>query len=84
MSLSSAHSPVLSVPAARLDPSSLTAEEAARLLAAISGRAVSAADVLADMEAGCPIGPGGRINLVHYCAWLLREAQADRDGGGGT
>jgi hypothetical protein len=32
--------------------------------------------VQADIDAGAPALPGGRVNLVHYAAWLMREVQA--------
>jgi len=32
--------------------------------------------VQADIDAGAPVGAGGRMNLMHYAAWLLREVQA--------
>jgi hypothetical protein len=31
--------------------------------------------IQADIERGAPVGPGGKVNLVHYGAWLCREMQ---------
>ena len=35
---------------------------------------ITAEMVRADLAAGAPAGPDGRINLVLYAAWLAREA----------
>ncbi|HSW50307.1 MAG TPA: hypothetical protein VLH09_09045 [Bryobacteraceae bacterium] len=59
-----------------VNPLSLSLEETARLLSASGGRKVSVEQVQADLDAGAPIGPGGRINLIHYAAWLVREVQS--------
>ena len=63
-------------PRQQLNPAALTVEELAQLLAAAGGTPVSADDVRADVAAGAPVLPGGRVNLVHYAAWLVREVQA--------
>ena len=47
---------------AALNPAALSLTDAARLLA------VSEATLKAHAEAGAPIGPDGRVNLVHYAA----------------
>ena len=60
----------------QLNPAALTVEELARLLSAAGGTAVSADDVRADLDAGAPVLPNGRVHLVHYTAWLVREVQA--------
>ena len=59
-----------------INPNSLSIEEIARLLSAAGGRKVSPEQVKADIEAGAPAGADGRMNLVHYAAWLVREVQA--------
>jgi hypothetical protein len=66
-----------------INPASLSVEEMARLLSAAGGRRVTPEQVQADVDAGAPVGPGGRLHLVHYAAWLnapLRE-QEDADVG---
>lgn len=63
----------------RLNPTSLRAGDAARLLAAAGGLAVTAEQVQADLEAGAPTNADGTINLVHYAAWLVREMAAGGD-----
>lgn len=59
-----------------VNPLSLTVEELARLLSAAGGRKVGPEQVQSDIDAGAPALPGGRVNLVHYAAWLMREVQA--------
>ena len=52
----------------------LTPPQAARILAAAGKRRITEAMVKADVEAGAPTNADGTINLVHYTAWLAREA----------
>ena len=68
--------PVQSPVPATVNPLALTIEETARMLAAGGGRRVTPEQVQADIDAGAPMGRDGRINLVHYAAWLVREVQA--------
>ena len=58
----------------KLDPTALTLEQAAKLLGV--GREM----LEADAAAGAPTNADGSINLVHYAAWLNREAQEDNRG----
>lgn len=60
----------------KVNPASLTVVELAKLLSAAGGRKVTAEQVQADIDAGAPSLPGGKINLVHYTAWLLQEVQS--------
>jgi len=53
--------------AVRFDPAALTVEQLARLLV------VPAEKIRIHVAAGVPVTAGGRINLVHYAAWLNRE-----------
>lgn len=71
-----ADSPIQTSVQGGVNPLALTVEEVARLLSAAGGRKVTPEQVRADLEAGAPVGPGGRVNLVHYAAWLVREVQA--------
>ncbi|MEI8197727.1 MAG: hypothetical protein WCI73_17675 [Phycisphaerae bacterium] len=59
-----------------VNPLALSVEEVARMLSAAGGRRITPEQVQADIEAGAPVGADGRINLVHYAAWLVREVQA--------
>jgi hypothetical protein len=63
-----------------IDPQALTLEEVARLLSAAGGKKITAAQIQADLEAGAPQRPDGRVNLVHYAAWLAQQLQGE--GGG--
>ncbi|MBI1374073.1 MAG: hypothetical protein GC159_15240 [Phycisphaera sp.] len=62
-----------------VNPAALSIEEVSRLLSAAGGKKITPEQVQADIDAGAPVVPGsagGRINLVHYAAWLVREVQA--------
>jgi len=59
----------------------LTPAQAAKILATAGSRRITEAMVRADIEAGAPTNPANTepqnpitINLVHYTAWLVREA----------
>lgn len=58
---------------ARLDPAALTVAQLARLLG------VTEQKVREHVVLGAAAGPDGRINLVHYVAWLNRRLK-ERDG----
>lgn len=61
-------------PDAKLNPAALTLADAARLLSAASGQRIDAELLAADVALGVPTNPDGALNLVHYAAWLVREA----------
>ena len=65
------------------NPASLSVEDLARLLSAGGGKKVTREQVQADIDAGAPVGRDGRMNLVHYAAWLARAVQSDGAGEGG-
>jgi len=52
----------------------LTPAQAAEILAAAGSRRITEAMVRADIEAGAPTNADGTVNLVHYAAWLVKEA----------
>jgi hypothetical protein len=56
-----------------LSPSALTLEDAAGLLAKLSGLSVTEQLLEADVAAGAPTNVDGTLNLVHYAAWLVKE-----------
>jgi hypothetical protein len=68
--------PVQAMVSTTINPLSLSIDETARMLTAGGGKRVTTNEVQADIDAGAPVGPGGRINLVHYTAWLVREVQS--------
>ena len=59
--------------AEKLNPAALTVADAARILTAAGGGAVTEEMIQADIDAGAPTNADGTINLVHYTAWLARE-----------
>jgi hypothetical protein len=65
-------------PSPPLSPTSMTVDDAARLLTRAGGQPVTVTMLHADLGAGAPANPDGTINLIHYAAWLVRE-MASRD-----
>jgi hypothetical protein len=61
--------------AAKLNVQALSVEDLARLLAVAGRKVVTPEQIRADLEDGAPVGPDGRIHLLHYAAWLAREVQ---------
>ncbi len=59
-----------------LSPTSLTVADAARLLTKAGGQTVTTDMLETDLAAGAPANADGSINLVHYAAWLVREASS--------
>jgi len=59
----------------KIDPNSLSLTDMAKLLSAVGGKRITPEQIQADMEAGAPVGADGRMNLVHYTAWLLQKVQ---------
>jgi hypothetical protein len=59
---------------AALDPNRLTVDQAAKVLSAAARIRVSVDDISQDLAAGAPRNPDGTLNLVHYAAWLVKEA----------
>jgi hypothetical protein len=63
--------------ASRLDPLALGVADAAKLLSRVGGQTVAEATIRGDVEAGAPVNADGTINLIHYAAWLAREAMRE-------
>ena len=61
-----------------LNPNALTPADAARLLTKVGGPPVPLEMIQADLAAGAPMNSDGTINLVHYAAWLVQEAEHGR------
>jgi len=70
--------PACAVPATAdrgaLRPAGLSLQQAARVLAAVGARHATVENLRRDIEAGAPVNADGTVNLVHYAAWLAREA----------
>ncbi len=64
-------------PENKLNPTALSVADVARLLSTVAGQAVTVEMLEADIAAGAPTNADGTLNLVHYAAWLLREAGRD-------
>jgi hypothetical protein len=59
-----------------VNPLAIPLAELAAMLTKVSGRTVSVEQLQLDVENGAPATPDGRVNLVHYAAWLAREVQS--------
>jgi hypothetical protein len=57
-----------------LSPTALSIEDAARLLSRVSGSALTPEMIQSDIAAGAPTNPDGTLNLIHFAAWLAKEA----------
>jgi len=55
------------------NPTALPVTDAARLLSAAGGHAVTPEQIREDIDSGAPTNGDGTINLVHYAAWLVLE-----------
>jgi len=64
---------------AKLNPTALPVADAARLLSAVGGQAVTVEMLQADLAAGAPTNADGTLNLLHYAAWLVREMASGAD-----
>jgi len=63
----------------RMDPAALTVAQAAKVLSAVGLGPVTEDMLRRHIAAGAPTSPDGRINLVHYAAWLNTDP-AENDG----
>lgn len=63
----------------KLNPTAMPVADAARLLSAAGGQAVTVEMLEADIESGAPTNTDGTLNLVHYAAWLVKEMSARAD-----
>lgn len=63
----------------KLNPTALPVLDAARLLSAVGGQAVTVEMLRADLAAGAPTNADGTLNLVSYAAWLVREMASGAD-----
>ena len=61
-------------PPGGMNPQALRLEDAARVLTAVGLRPVTIEMLQSDIEAGAPVNADGTINLVHYAAWICKEA----------
>jgi hypothetical protein len=71
-------------PADTVDATSMTPRQLAAVLSRASATEVDAAAIEADLAAGAPCNADGKVNLVHYAAWLLHESRGRGRGDGGA
>jgi len=64
---------------AKLNPTALPLADAARLLSAVGGQAVTVEMLQADLSAGAPTNADGTLNLIQYAAWLVKEMSSGAD-----
>ncbi|MEW6198064.1 MAG: hypothetical protein AB1601_05290 [Planctomycetota bacterium] len=64
---------------AKLNPTALPLADAARLLSAVGGQAVTVEMLQADVATGAPANGDGTLNLMNYAAWLVKEMAARAD-----
>ena len=61
----------------KLSPTALPLDDAAALLTALARHAVTVDMLRMDVAAGAPLGADGKLNLVNYAAWLIKEMAAN-------
>ncbi|MBI5725784.1 MAG: hypothetical protein HZA50_17625 [Planctomycetes bacterium] len=64
-------------PPDRVDPLAMTIAQAAKVLSAVGGGTVTEELLRRHITEGAPVTSDGRINLVHYAAWLNKEMARD-------
>ena len=57
-----------------LNPNAMTAEQMAAMFSKLRRRKVPVAEIEADIDSGAPTNGAGRLNLLTYTAWMLKEA----------
>jgi len=70
-------------PGGPLNPQALLPADAARVLTASGTKPVTVEMLQADIDAGAPTNPDGTVNLIHYAAWLVRNASVRETARGG-
>lgn len=71
------HESLTHPPGSRLNPSALLLADVAKLLTAAGGQLVTLAMLEVDVAAGAPVNADGTFHLVHYAAWLVRQAASE-------
>ena len=57
----------------KIDPSKLTPQQTAELLTRLGSESVDAESVEDDLVNGAPVNADGSLNVMRYCAWVVRE-----------
>jgi len=66
--------------AGAVNPLALTVAQAAKVLSAAGVGAVTEEMICRHIDAGAPVTADGRINLVHYAAWLNQRMNREDHG----
>lgn len=61
-------------PKEELNPNAMTAEQTAAVFSKLRRKKVDVGEIEADIAAGAPTDAAGRLNLLTYTAWILKEA----------
>ncbi len=61
----------------QVDPTKLSAEQAAKLLSAAYRERIDVENIRLDVQNGAPVNVDETNNLVHYCAWQAKEMGHD-------
>ncbi len=56
-----------------LNAAAMTVEQLARVLSAVGSRHATVEAIGRHIQAGAPALADGRVNLMHYMSWLIRE-----------
>ena len=57
----------------QVDPTRLSVEQAAKLLAAAYRERIDPEKIRLDIQSGAPVNADDTINLMHYAAWQAKE-----------
>lgn len=56
-----------------IDPARLYPDQLADLLRRSGAPDILSADIVADIQAGCPTNPDSTLHAIHYTAWLHQQ-----------
>lgn len=57
----------------QVNPSALTIEQVSHLLSATGAKRADVETIRRHIASGAPVSAEGKVNLMHYMAWLMRE-----------
>ena len=58
-----------------INPLALNVAQTAKILSKVGGKSVTEDMIRSDIDAGAPTNADGKINMVHYTAWLAAETR---------
>lgn len=68
---------IMSSASEKINFTALTKEQLVLLLRKVGSTHFSLTTLDVDIAAGVPVNQDGTVNLVYYCAWLVREIARD-------